>query len=83
MAIGKQLSDGNPDGTVLGQNAADLVGFHGVTGTAQYTFVSALATCIAVKGTVSFGFSTSTKLKAMRNLVADLRAWAVSKGFGA
>lgn len=25
----KQLSDGNPDGTVLGQTATDLVGFFG------------------------------------------------------
>jgi hypothetical protein len=31
----KQLSDGNSQGTVLGQNAADLVGFHGVTPVAQ------------------------------------------------
>jgi hypothetical protein len=25
----KQLSDGNPDGTTLGQSASDLVAFHG------------------------------------------------------
>jgi len=30
MAL-KQLSDGGPDGTVLGQSATDLVGFHGAT----------------------------------------------------
>jgi hypothetical protein len=28
MAL-KQLSDGGPDGTTLGQSATDLVGFHG------------------------------------------------------
>lgn len=27
----KQLSDGGPDGTKLGQNASDLVGFYGAT----------------------------------------------------
>lgn len=27
----KQLSDGGPDGTVLGQSATDLVGFHNAT----------------------------------------------------
>lgn len=26
-----QLSDGNPEGTSIGQNASDLVGFHGRT----------------------------------------------------
>lgn len=30
MAI-KQLSDGGSDGTVLGQSATDLIGFHGAT----------------------------------------------------
>lgn len=27
----RQLSDGDPEGTVLGQSASDLVGFHGAT----------------------------------------------------
>lgn len=31
MAIGKQLSDKNPDGTSVGQSATDLVSFYGVT----------------------------------------------------
>lgn len=30
MAV-KQLSDGNPDGTVLGQSASDAIAFHGKT----------------------------------------------------
>ena len=30
MAV-KQLSDGGPDGTKLGQSASDLVGFYGAT----------------------------------------------------
>lgn len=44
----RQLSDLNPSGTVLGQSAADLVGFHGVTGTAQ----TALITTLAAAGTL-------------------------------
>ena len=34
----RQLSDGNSQGTVLGQSAADLIGFYGTTAVAQ-TFV--------------------------------------------
>jgi hypothetical protein len=34
MAV-KHLSDLNPDGTVLGQTAADKVSFHGATPSAQ------------------------------------------------
>ena len=30
MAV-KELSDGGPDGTRLGQSSTDLVGFHGAT----------------------------------------------------
>jgi uncharacterized iron-regulated protein len=36
MAI-KQLSDGGTDGTRLGQNASDLVAFHGATPVAKAT----------------------------------------------
>lgn len=46
----KQLSDGGPDGTVMGQSATDLIGFHGATGSDQYTTIS-LATN-ATAGTV-------------------------------
>ena len=35
MAIGKQLSDKNPDGTSLGQSTADLVSLYGVTPVSQ------------------------------------------------
>jgi hypothetical protein len=42
MAI-KQLSDKNPDGTVVGQSAADLVAFHGATPVAQASAITTLA----------------------------------------
>lgn len=35
MAIGKQLSDNNSDGTGLGQSATDKVSLYGVTPVAQ------------------------------------------------
>jgi hypothetical protein len=39
MAV-KELSDGNDDGTRLGQDASDLVGFHGATPSDQYAVVT-------------------------------------------
>lgn len=39
MAV-KQLSDGGPDGTTLGQDASDLVGLHGATPSDQYAAVA-------------------------------------------
>lgn len=44
MAIGKQLSDGNPDGTSLGQSATDLISVYGVTPKVQGAAVTALTT---------------------------------------
>ena len=35
LTLKKQLSDGNTAGTVLGQSATDLIGFHGASPTDQ------------------------------------------------
>lgn len=40
MATYKQLSDGNTDGTLLGQSATDLVGFYGATPVDQPALVA-------------------------------------------
>ena len=44
MPIGKQLSDGNPDGTSLGQSASDLVSLYGATPVDQGAAITALTT---------------------------------------
>ena len=44
MPIGKQLSDGNPDGTSLGQSTSDLISVYGKTPVAQGASVTALTT---------------------------------------
>lgn len=36
----KELSDKGPDGTRLGQSAADLVSFHGATPSVQFAVVT-------------------------------------------
>ncbi len=36
----RQLSNGDDSGTVLGQSATDLIGFHGVSPVDQYPIVS-------------------------------------------
>jgi hypothetical protein len=59
----KQLSDGGPDGTVLGQSASDLIAFHGETGTAQTT-LTALAT----------GATIATVVTSVQQIIARLQA---------
>ena len=43
MAIGKQLSDLNPDGTGLGQSTSDKISFYGVPPVDQGAAVTTLA----------------------------------------
>ena len=62
MAIGKQLSDGNPDGTSLGQSSSDLISFYGETPIVQ-PGVTAIGTTtisqVATSGKWAFASSTA------------------------
>ena len=46
MAI-KQLSDGGPDGTLLGQDYSDKIGFYGLTTPISQPSITAVATTTA------------------------------------
>ena len=62
MAIGKQLSDGNPDGTSLGQSSTDLISFYGETAVAQPSVTGIGTTTIsqvATSGKWAFASSTA------------------------
>lgn len=77
----KQLSDGGTDGTVLGQDVDDLIGFHGVTPTAQRSGAAQAAlTLTTVSATAGRGFNTSAAFNAFVNLVVEMRAALVAKG---
>ena len=66
MAI-KYLSDQNPDGTVLGNDAADLVSFHGATPVNQYAAI----TDVTVTGTYA---TDDTPIEtAINSILAALR----------
>ena len=67
MAIGTQLSNGNPDGTALGQDANDLISFYGATPVVRYaTSTGAPASTAAVSSTgTAWGYATSTQANAI------------------
>ena len=65
----KQLSDGGPDGTVLGQNTSDKIGFHGATALAQQT-VTAVATGATIATVVTNLQALSAALESL-GLIAD------------
>lgn len=61
MAEYNYLSDGRPDGTMLGNAASDKVGFYGTTPAVQATTVAALGTVVfSAAFTGMWAFSSST-----------------------
>ena len=62
MANIKQLSDGGPDGTLLGQSSTDKIGFYG------------LATPIARPATVADATDATTAITSINTVIDRLQA---------
>jgi hypothetical protein len=73
MAIGKQLSDGNPSGTALGQSATDLISFYGATPVVQRTSSNQTSSNIAVSA--SFGATQLAVIQEIMNTLTGLGLW--------
>ena len=74
----KQLSDGNPDGVVFGQDASDKVSFYGKAPVAQRAYSSAVHATSAASVSSSFG---ATQLAILQELMATniaLGIWATA-----
>jgi len=69
----RQLSDGNPDGTVLGQSSTDNISFYGGTPTTQPSAISVVSTQTWTS-TAPFGPSSSTLAAAFIDAVDKMRA---------
>ena len=75
MAIGKQLSDGNSQGTAHGQSATDLISFYGATPVAQR------ASAIQATSAMSANASVAASLQAwVTEVTATLNALGLWKG---
>lgn len=75
MAIGKYLSDGNPDGTSVGQSTSDLIALYGGTPVSQR---AAAAQATSLVGTAS-STAVTTDVKAflveVGNTLTAIGAW--------
>ncbi len=76
----KQLSDGNPDGTVLGQSASDLIAFYnGTPATQRSGSAQAAVPATAPTNTSPYGFSQA-QATAIITLLNEIRATLVGVG---
>jgi hypothetical protein len=76
----RQISDGNPDGTVLGQSASDKIAFYNVTPIPQRSGAAQAAVDATPPiNTNAFGFSQE-QATALLALVNEIRATLVAVG---
>ena len=81
MTIGKQLSDGNPDGTSLGQSASDLVSVYNKAGVAQAAVPTTVSASSVVQVSAGgFGFETSVQGNAVVSAVNQMRTALINFG---
>lgn len=76
MAIGKQLSDFNPDGTALGQSATDKIGFYGLaTPVAQRASAVQATSNISASTFTTIGSNNTALLLEIANTLQALGIW--------
>lgn len=74
------LSNLNPDGTSLGQSAADKISFYGVTPIIQRSGASQGTFTTTMTQSTGWGFLTSTAANAAVALLTEIRAALVALG---
>jgi len=76
----RQISDGNPDGNVLGQSANDLIAFYNATPVAQRSgSAQATVPTTAPTNTTPYGYSQA-QATAIITLLNEIRATLVGLG---
>lgn len=74
-----QLSNGNSEGTILGQSTSDKIAFYGGTPAAQRANASqAAVSTTASTTTTPAGYATTTQANAIVTLVNEMRAVLVA-----
>jgi hypothetical protein len=79
MATYQELTDGRPDGAHVGQNASDLVAFHGAAPVDQYAFVADQSILALISGSV-VGFTTSASFSSAITTINTILALLREKG---
>ncbi len=75
MAIGKVLSDGNSDGTSVGQNASDLIALYGGTPVAQRAASIQATSFLSASSNVTIGATLTAWALEVTNTLIGLGAW--------
>ena len=75
MAIGKQLSDKNPDGVSMGQSTADLISLYGVTPISQRASSVQAASLVSANSWISVTSNLALFAQEVAATLTALGAW--------
>jgi hypothetical protein len=75
MAIGKQLSDLNPDGTAMGQTATDKIAFYGKTPVVQRAAAIQAASVVSISSNISIAASLTSWIVEVTATLVGLGIW--------
>jgi hypothetical protein len=75
MAIGKQVSDLNPDGTSLGQSATDKISFYGATPVVQRASSIQAASVVSATSFISVTSNLAAWAAEVSATLTGLSAW--------
>jgi hypothetical protein len=78
MADYNNLSDGNPDGTLIGQDSSDKVGFYGKVPVIRRAYSSAVHATSGYASSGSFGATQLAIQVEMANTFVGLGIWATA-----
>ncbi len=77
MSINKQISDGSPDGTTVGQSATDTVAFYGATPVAQRASITQnAASVVSVSSNITIAASLTAWIVEVTATLQALGLWA-------
>lgn len=75
MADYNQLSDGRPDGVLLGQGATDKVGLYGKTPAAQRAAANQAASVVSASSFITVGSNLAAWAAEVNSTLTQLGAW--------
>lgn len=76
MAIGKHLTDLNPDGSSIGQSTADKIGFYGLsTPIAQRTNSSQATSLLSTASSTAIDTLTKAAIIEIMNFLQAINLW--------
>jgi hypothetical protein len=75
MAVGRQLSDRNPDGTSLGFATSDLVSLYGVTPISQRAGAAQATSLVGTASSADFTTDCKAALIEVMNALVAIGVW--------